>query len=122
VAKKRVQIRAVLSPQANRDLQETLKWTIDRFGRDAALRYEYLIVQGLRDIEEDSERPGSLERSDIQSGIRTYHLRFSRDRARSSHGVVHKSRHFIIYRVRERLIEILRILHDGRDLQRHLAE
>jgi toxin ParE1/3/4 len=122
VARKRGHLKVVLSPEARRDLKETLKWTIDRFGRDAALRYEYLIVQGLRDIEEDLERPGSLERSDIQSGIRTYHLRFSRDRARSSQGVVHKPRHFIIYRSRERRIDILRILHDGRDLQRHLPE
>jgi toxin ParE1/3/4 len=76
----------------------------------------------LPDIEEDVARPGSLERSDLDPGIRSYHLRFSRNRARSSLGLVNNPRHFIIYRPRQRLIDILRILHDGRDLQRHLPE
>ena len=63
--------RAVLSTQARGDLQETLGWTIAKFGADAALRYENLIVQALRDIEEDPERAGSQDRSDLQPGIRS---------------------------------------------------
>jgi toxin ParE1/3/4 len=55
-------------------------------------------------------------------GARTYHIRFSRDRAKTALGVVRNPRHFIIYRRREdrNAIDIGRILHDGRDLQRHL--
>ena len=56
MAKKRGHPRAVLSHEARRDLQETLKWTIAKFWADAALRYEDLIVQALRDIEENQER------------------------------------------------------------------
>ncbi len=114
--------KAVLSREAGRDLQEVLRWTVDKFGRDAALRYEDLIIRALRDIEEDSACPGSLERRELYPGIRSYHLRFGRNRARSPLGIVKNPRHFFIYRPRGRFIDILRILHDGRDLQRHLPE
>ena len=124
MSKARRRHKAVLSPEARRDLREILKWSEAKFGRDAALRYEDLIVQALRDIEADLERPGSQERSELQKGVRTYHLSFSKERARSALGVVQNPRHFIIYRRRDGLsvIDILRILHDGRDLQRHIPE
>ena len=127
MSKKRGQrkaVKAVLSIQARRDLREILIWSQAKFGRDAALRYEDLIVQALRDIEADMERPGSQSKSDLQKGIRSYHLSFSRERARSALGIVQSPRHFVIYRGREgqSVIDILRILHDGRDLQRHLPK
>jgi toxin ParE1/3/4 len=124
VAKKHGQVKVVLSPQARRDVREILVWTQSNFGRDATLRYEDLIVQALRDIEANMECPGSQDRSDLQKGIRSYHLSFSHERARSALGIVHKPRHFVIYRPREGhpAIDILRILHDERDPQRHLSE
>ncbi len=54
-------------------------------------------------------------------GARTYYLEFSRSRV-SGPGVK-EPRHFLLYRRREDgVIEIARILHDGRDLQRNLPE
>jgi plasmid stabilization system protein ParE len=54
-------------------------------------------------------------------GARTYHLEFSRSRVSGS--TVKEPRHFLLYRRREDgVIEVARILHDGRDLQRHLPE
>lgn len=99
-------------------------WSQAKFGRDAALRYEDLIIQALRDIEANVECPGSQDKSDLQKGIRSYHLSFSRDRVRTALGVVKNPRHFVIYRRREgqNVIDVLRILYDGRDLQRHLPE
>lgn len=120
MAKKRVTPKFVLSPEARRDLQETLRWSKAQFGTDAALRYEDLLMQAFRDIEKDTERPGSQDRCDLLPGVRAYHLRFSRERARTALGVVHNPRHFIIYRRRGSWIDILRILHDSRDLTRHL--
>lgn len=84
------------------------------------MRYEDLILKALRDIAEDVDRPGSLERGDLQLGVRTLHLRFSRDRARSPLGVVHNPRHFILYPPRKTYLGIIRILQERRDLQRHL--
>jgi toxin ParE1/3/4 len=124
VPKKRAPRKAVLSIQARRDLREILIWSHAEFGRDAALRYEDLIIRALRDIEADTERPGSRDRSALQKNVRSYHLSFSRDRARTALGIVQNPRHFVIYRPREgqSIIDILRILQDGRDLQRHLPE
>jgi hypothetical protein len=69
------------------------------------------MIQALRDIEAHMERPGSRGKSDLQKGIRSYHLRFSREGARTALGIVQKTRHFVIYRRRQgqSVIDILRI-------------
>jgi toxin ParE1/3/4 len=78
--------------------------------------------QALRDIAADPERPGSMQRPELSAGARTYHLRFSRGRARAS-GTVKNPRHFLLYRRSEEgIIEVARVLHDARDLDRHLPE
>ncbi|MGP8245686.1 MAG: hypothetical protein ACLQVN_14355 [Bryobacteraceae bacterium] len=76
----------------------------------------------MRDIGDDPERPGSKERPEIMiGGARTYHLEFSRGRVSGSK--VKEPRHFLLYRRRaDGAIEVARILHDGRDLWRHLPE
>ncbi|MCU0248395.1 MAG: type II toxin-antitoxin system RelE/ParE family toxin [Bryobacter sp.] len=114
--------RIVLSPSAQSDIREALLWSRERFGENAAERYRDLIKQALRDIAADPERPGAANRPDLANGIRTYHLFFSRDRARGPAGTVNKPRHFVIFRRRGNRIDILRILHDARDLERHLPE
>jgi toxin ParE1/3/4 len=99
-----------------------MEWTVKEFGARAAFRYDALIKQALKDIAADPERPGSMERPEIMiEGARTYHLSLSRRRV--SRPGVKEPRHFLLYRLRgEGVIEVARILHDGRDLQRHLPE
>jgi len=113
----------VLTPAARRDFRKALIWSRENFGERAAVRYRDPIKQALRDIASNPERPGSQLRPELANVIRTYHLLFSRDRARTSLGIVQEPRHFVVYRYRgERVIEILRLLHDARDLERHLPE
>ena len=104
------------------DVRELLRWTVLTFGEAARFRYQELIKQAVRDIGADPERLGSQERPEIMvSGARTYHLELSRNRV--SGPKVHEPRHLLLYRRRaDGLIEVARILHDGRDLQRHLPE
>lgn len=111
-----------LTGPAKRDLSGLMEWTVQEFGERAALRYDALIKQALKDIGADPERPGSKERPEIMvRGARTYHLEFSRNRVSGSK--VKKPRHFLLYRCRDDgVVEVARILHDGRDLQRHLPE
>ena len=111
-----------LTGPARRDLAGLMGWTIREFGERAALRYDSLIKQALKDIGADPQRPGSKERPEIMvRGARTYHLEFSRNRVSGSK--VKKPRHFLLYRRRDDgVIEVARILHDSRDLQRHLPE
>lgn len=116
-------LRIVLAPSAQRDIREALIWSQERFGARAAARYRDLLKQAIRDIAADPERPGSQERRNLARGVRTYHLFFSRDRARSDLGIVRTPRHFLVYRRRgEAVIDVVRVLHDARDLDRHLPE
>lgn len=116
-------LRIVLAPAARSDVREALMWSQERFGERTAARYRDLLKQALRDIAADPERPGFKERPDLARGVRTYRLYFSRDRARDDLGVVKKPRHFLVYRRRgEAVIDVVRVLHDARDLERHLPE
>lgn len=98
-----------------------MEWSIQKFGERAALRYDALIKQALKDIGEDPERPGSKARPEIMiEGARTYHLSFSRKRV--SRPGVREPRHFLLYRRRSDVIEVARILHEARDLERHVPQ
>ncbi len=109
-----------LAPAARRDLLAVMVWSVREFGQQAALRYDALIRQALKDIAEDPERPGSKERPEIMiTGARTYHLVFSHSRVKGTG--VKTPRHLLLYRPSgEGLIEVSRIIHDSCDLARHL--
>ena len=107
---------------ARRDLVAVMRWSRREFGEDAALRYDALLTQAFADLAADPERPGSQQRPELATGVRTYHLRFSRNRARSPLGAVRHPRHLVVYRLLDHALEILRILHDARDLPRHVPE
>lgn len=107
---------------ARRDVAAVIKWSRREFGEDAALRYNVLLAQAFADIGEEPERLGARQRSELAEGVLVYHLAFSRDRARSPLGVVRYPRHLVVYRRSGRVIEVIRVLHDARDLKRHLAK
>lgn len=114
----RIEVR--LTRTAQRDVKGILNWSRREFGESAVARYKALIKQALRDIGNDPERAGSKERPEMMiEGARTYHLAFSRSRVIGPS--VKRPRHFLLYRhLDERVIEVGRILHESRDLQRHL--
>ena len=96
-----------------------MDWSIERFGVAAADRYETLIRQVLTDVGENPFRPGARQRPELPQGIYTYPLARSRDRVEGDR--VKAPRHFLLYRVLSFRVEVLRILHDSRDLERHLG-
>ena len=108
---------------AQRDLVAVMGWSLQEFCENAALRYDAPLSQALVDIREDPGLPGVLQRPELAKGVVVYHLRFSRDRARPIlGGVVHQPRHLVVFRQQAGVIEILRVLHDARELERHLPE
>ena len=109
-----------LSAAAQEDIVQILAYTQVSFGEIARIRYERLLIAALRDIAASPERVGSVARAELGNGIRSYHLRHSRDRARTEHGIVQRPRHFLLYRTTPRIIGIGRVLHDAMELQRHL--
>lgn len=88
----------------------------------AAVRYRTLLLQVLHDITEDPELRGSKERPEIMvPGARTYHFFFSRNQV--SGQAVKEPRHFVLYRRgADGGVDVARILHDSRDLVRHLPD
>ena len=109
-----------IAAQAAEDIAALLAHTDDRFGQLARLRYETLIVTALRDIAREPERMGSIARPELGPDIRSYHLRHSRERARTEDGAVRRPRHLLLYRhAAADVVGIGRVLHDAMELERH---
>lgn len=109
-----------LSEAAQSDVIGILAWTNERFGETARLSYESLIVAALRDVASQPDRPGSLARPELGEGVRSWHLRLSRDHVKPGVVVVRRPRHFLIYRAEPALVVVGRVLHDAMELARHL--
>lgn len=110
-----------LSAAAQADLINILAWTHERFGESARERYEALVVAALRDVAAQPDRAGSIERPELGEGVRSWHLRLSRERARLATGIVRRPRHFLIYRMDNGLLVIGRVLHDAMEPALHLG-
>ncbi|BCD87053.1 plasmid stabilization protein ParE [Pseudomonas solani] len=109
-----------LSKAAQADILDILAWTDEQFGEIARQRYQALIVAGLRDVASAPNQAGSAERPELGDGVRSWHLRLSRERGRTASGIVRNPRHFLIYRQEADRIVIDRVLHDAMELSRHL--
>jgi toxin ParE1/3/4 len=107
-----------LASTADRDFLNIMDWSAEHFGADAANRYEALIGQALIDLGDDPFRPGAKQRPELPQEIFIYHLAGSRDRVAGDR--VKAPRHFLLYRIETGRVEILRILHDSRDLAQHV--
>lgn len=107
-------------PAFRRDLQKVTAWSEDRFGVLAADRYGLLIGQALRDVLEEPTRAGAKARPDLAPHAYVYHLAFSRARVTGER--VKAPRHFVLYRHTGLKVEFARLLHDSRDLARHVPQ
>ena len=115
---KRQPFAVSLATSADRDFLDIMDWSADKFGAAAADRYETLIGQALTDLGDDPFRAGAPERPDLLKGVYASHLASSRDRAAGER--VKSPRHIVLYRIHPLHVEVLRILHDSRDLAQHL--
>lgn len=112
----RAQFEVRIAGTARGDIVAVLKRSKGEFG-DAAARYAALIEQAVGDVGENPQRPRSEARPEMGTSVRTWHLEFSVKRMAGRK--VRHPWHFIVYRVTGAQVEILRILHDERDLARH---
>lgn len=100
--------RVIRSPQAKRDIVGILAYTKRRWGSAQAHTYGELMREALVAIADDPTC-GSL-REDIRPGILGHHV--------GQHG---RARHIIFYRIGPTgLVEIVRVLHDAMDFERHV--
>lgn len=109
-----------LTGPARGDLQEIRAYTLKTYGRAAADAYDALLRRALKDIRADPYRPGSRDRPEIGEHIRSFHIALSRKRAPAN---VKSPRHFVLYFLpNEREVVVSRVLHDARDLARHVPD
>ena len=110
----------LVTEPASHDLADIRRYTRERHGPRAAAAYDTVLKQALRDIRDDPYRLGSKERPKIGVAIRSYHTALSRKRAGSA---VRSPRHFVLYFLpTESEVVVSRLLHDSRDLARHIPE
>jgi len=109
----------VVAAMAARDIAKILDKSATDFGEEAAQRYDALISQALIDIGPDPHRSGVAMPPGLRSkGFYIYHLSSSRDRVVGPK--VKSPRHFLLYRIKPSVVEVSRVLHDRRDLARHI--
>jgi toxin ParE1/3/4 len=102
--------RVRLGAAAEVDFANILKWTTENFGARQSRVYRDTLVQAIGELTNGPDAAGSKAREDIMAGLCTLHI------ARGGRGS-----HFLMYRAAPNsTIEIVRILHDRMDLQRHV--
>lgn len=103
-----------LSAAAEVDYRQILNWTVENFGAAQARVYAETLSSALQALSEGPGMIGAKERPEIGSDIRTLHV------ARNGR----KGRHFILFRVATvqelQIIDVLRLLHDSMELERHV--
>lgn len=100
--------RLIRSPRARRDVAEVLRYTRDRWGKAQAREYRDLINAALKAI---IVNPGRGKAQSTRPGVLSYHIKQPGRHAR----------HIVFYRVRSSgVLEIIRLLHDSMDFDRHL--
>jgi toxin ParE1/3/4 len=73
----------------------------------------------MRRLAEQPEGRSTADRGDLRPGIRSFHIRHSRDESRAA--PVANPAHIIFYRItRPGLVEIVRVLHERMEPGRHV--
>ncbi|SEI54569.1 type II toxin-antitoxin system RelE/ParE family toxin [Pseudomonas sp. NFACC07-1] len=110
-----------ISNAARTDIVDILRLSQAQFGDQARRRYQVLILAALQALADTPYRVGSHDRDELAPGLRSYHLIYSRQQSKQTHGVVKIPRHIVFYRVGDGdVIEIIRLLYDAMELQLHL--
>jgi len=103
-----------LATAAEADFHQILRWTMDNFGSVQTQIYADTLSSALKELSAGPAIIGAKERGEIGTHLWTLHV------ARKGR----KGRHFVMFRVGSfqgrKVIDVLRLLHDSMDLERHL--
>ena len=110
--------KAVLTETAKKDLRKALKDGGEKHGLKAKSRYKLLMKKAIKALENDAETIG-VKRWDQDRFM--YPLRFSRNEALIEGIKVTDPSHFLFFKINGGEIEILRLLHERSDFERHLS-
>jgi toxin ParE1/3/4 len=111
--------RVRLSAPAQADIAAILKTSESLHGPQARLRYSALLSAAMRRIAADPQCLSSAAREELLAGLRSFHIRHSRDESREP--PVANPVHVIFYRaVEPGLVEVLRVLHERMEPSRYV--
>jgi toxin ParE1/3/4 len=109
-----------LSAPAKADIAAILKRSEELHGKEARIRYRACIAAAMRRIASDPKGRSTIDRAELHLGIRSFHIRHSRDESREA--PVASPVHVIYYALAQpNVIEIVRVLHDRMDPPEHLG-
>ena len=109
-----------LSEPAQADIAAILRTSEERHGKQARIRYRALLAAAMRRVAADPEGISTADRAELTPGIRSFHIRHSRDESREAS--VASPVHVIFYRaVEPGLVEIVRVLHERMEPSRHIG-
>lgn len=104
--------RVRLSQTAEADFLAILEWTNTHFGKMQAHKYAEVMTLAITALHDGPDIVGIKARDDIRNGLKSLHV------ARMGH----KGSHMVMFRASpDNTIDVLRVLHESMDLQRHLT-
>lgn len=110
-----------LARPAQLDLGSILATSAERWGADGRQRYAAVLADAMRQVADAPQGPLTRNRTELRSGIRSFHVRHARRAADAAK--VRRPVHVLYYRVaRQGVIEIVRVLHERMDPSRHLDD
>jgi toxin ParE1/3/4 len=108
-----------LSRLAQADLARILATSAERWGIEGRRRYAAMLAAAMRKAAADPEGPTTRARAELAPRLRSLHLQYAR--AEASKARVRRPVHVLYYQViAPGLIEIVRVLHERMDPDRHL--
>lgn len=109
-----------LSEPAKADIGAILRRSEELYGKEARIRYRACLTAALRRVAADPEGHSTVDRAELDAGIRSFHVRHSRDESREAPVV--NPVHVLFYRViQPGVVQIVRVLHDRMEPRLHLV-
>ena len=109
-----------LSTPAKADIAAILRRSEELHGKEARIRYRALLTAAMRRVAADPEGRSTGDRAELVPGIRSFHIRHSRDESREA--PVANPVHVIFYRMAQPgIVEIVRVLHVSMEPRRHVG-
>jgi toxin ParE1/3/4 len=110
-----------LSEPARTDIADLLATSEAMHGTEARIRYRALLTAALRRIAVEPQGVLTQDRGDLAPRVRSFHIRHSRNDSREK--PVAQPVHVVFYRAAEPgLVEVVRVLHDRMEPERHVLE
>lgn len=108
-----------LSEPAKADVAATLRTSEELHGKEARIRYRACLTAAMRRVAADPSGLSTVDRPEVAPGIRSFHIRHSRNESREA--TVASPVHVIFYRVAEPgTVEIVRVLHVRMEPRLHM--